>query len=198
MMTNIIELNRRAVEHSVQIVSRLTPADLDRPTPCAAWKLGDLLQHMIAQHRGFAAAARGNGADPEVWEVRPLADDPAAEYADAAADVLAAFAEPGALERDFALPEVAPGFTAPGSQVLGFHLVDYVVHAWDVARALGIEYRLDEELAGYTLEVALAVPDDEHRTQPGASFAPVVPVRDSADAMDRILGALGRSPQWPN
>ncbi len=197
-MVDILELNRRAVEYSVAIVGRVTVADLDRATPCSAWKLADLLGHMTVQHRGFAAAARGRGSDLAVWAVGPLADDPVADYADAAADVLAAYAEPGVLERDFALPEFAEGFTAPGAQAVGFHFIDYVVHGWDVAATLGLDYDLPAELAGPALEIALAVPDNEMRLTPGAAFAPAVAVDAAASDLDRILTALGRSPRWPN
>ncbi|MBF6331537.1 TIGR03086 family metal-binding protein [Nocardia transvalensis] len=197
-MADIRELNRRAVDYSVEIVSRLTPADLDRPTPCAAWTLSDLLAHMTVQHRGFAAAARGNGADPALWQPGPLADDPVTDYADAAAEVTAAFAEPGALERDFALPEFDPNFTAPGGQAIGFHFIDYVVHGWDVARTLGLDYRLPDDLAAAALEMALGIPDGDIRRQPHSPFAPAVPAPTTASPLDRIVSALGRSPAWPN
>ncbi|MET7461995.1 TIGR03086 family metal-binding protein [Nonomuraea sp. NPDC005501] len=198
-VTGITALNRRAVEISVEVVSRVTVADLDRPTPCAEWTLGDLLAHMTAQHRGFAAAARGHGADLAVWEVRPLpaGGDPAAEYAEAARDVLAAFAEEGVLEREFALPEFGPGAAFPGASAIGFHLIDYVVHGWDVARSLGRPYELEAELAEPALRVARAVPDGADRLAPGAAFRPGLPVKDDAEPLDRILAILGRSPSWP-
>ena len=198
-MTDIRELDRRAVDYSVEVVSRITPADLSRPTPCSAWNLAELLSHMTAQHRGFAAAARGHGADPDVWQPHRTVDDPVADYAEAATDVTAAFAEPGVLDRDFAIPEFGAEFAAPGSQVLGFHLVDYVVHAWDVARALGVPYHLDDDLAEPTLRIALAVPDDDNRRQPGAPFGPAVPSPASPPSTtERVLRALGRSPDWPH
>ncbi|GAB2690780.1 TIGR03086 family metal-binding protein [Nocardia thraciensis] len=195
-MPDIRELNRRAVNYSVDIVANLTPADLDRPTPCAAWKLSELLAHMTVQHRGFAAAARGHGADLVAWETGPLADDPAAAYAEAAADVVAAFAEPGVPDRTFDMPEFGPGVTVPGSMAIGFHFIDYVVHGWDAARALGLPYVLDDELADPALEIALGVPDTEQREQPGSPFARALPAADSDAPLDRILRALGRSPDW--
>jgi len=35
------------------------------------------------------------------------------------------------------LPEVRAGITVPAPIAIGFHLVDYVAHGWDVARTLG-------------------------------------------------------------
>src|SRR4051812_5163457 len=84
--------NEWAVRTSVAVVTKATPDDLCRSTPCSAWTLGDLLAHMTAQHRGFAAAARGDGADLAHWRIRPLDEDPVKAYANVADDVLEAFA----------------------------------------------------------------------------------------------------------
>jgi hypothetical protein len=35
------------------------------------------------------------------------------------------------------MPEIRPGYGFPATLAIGFHLVDSVVHAWDVARAIG-------------------------------------------------------------
>ena len=82
--------HRTAVDASVQAVAGIRSTDLDRATPCAGWTLADLLAHMTAQHRGFAAAARGHGADADVWRAEPLAeaiaDDPVGTYTAAARD----------------------------------------------------------------------------------------------------------------
>jgi len=139
---HIVRLDASAVRASVQVVSRARPADLARLTPCGAWTLADLLAHMTAQHNGFAAAAAGDGADLVRWQTGAPAADPAAEYAAAAERVVAAFGAPGVLDRDFALPEINPQLRFPAEQAIGFHLVDYVVHGWDVARALGLRRRV--------------------------------------------------------
>ncbi|GII02923.1 TIGR03086 family metal-binding protein [Planobispora takensis] len=186
-----------AVRTSVALVAKATPDDLGRPTPCSVWTLGDLLAHMTVQHRGFAAAARGHGADLAAWSPRPPGEDPAAEYAEAADDVLAAFAGQDVPERAFALPEFGPGAAFPGAQAIGFHFIDYVVHSWDVARSLGLPFELDDDLAEDALRIALAVPDGDYRLGPGAAFRPGLPAPGNASALDRILTALGRSPSWP-
>jgi len=190
----IIELHRRAVLASVDVVSRIGDGDLGRDTPCAGWNLGDLLAHMIVQHDGFAAAAKGLGADPAVWQPRPLGADPTGEYAAAARRVLDAFAAPGVLAREFALPEISTAVTFPAERAIGFHLVDYVAHGWDVARSLGLPYQLDPDVLDIALRVAAAVPDGENRLAPGAAFAPALPVPEDAPALDRIVALLGRSP----
>ncbi|WP_327147327.1 TIGR03086 family metal-binding protein [Nocardia sp. NBC_01329] len=197
MTTDLVELDRRAVLTSVTTAELVTSGELALPTPCAGWPVGRLLAHMAAQHRGFAAGARGEGADLEHWRERPPGPHTPAEYADSAAEVLRAFAEPGVPERTFALPEFGPDVTVPGHQALGFHLVDYIVHGWDLARALGVGYELDPEAAEPVLRIAEAVPDGPEREQSGAAFAHALPGRDPDAPLDRILRLLGRSPAWP-
>jgi uncharacterized protein (TIGR03086 family) len=194
---DIRKLNRRAVQASVEVVARVTAEDLDRPTPCSAWSLGELLAHMTVQHRGFAAAAAGRGADPAVWQAGPAAADPVAAYAEAADAVLAAFAEDGAADTQFALPEIATAMTFPGRQAMAFHLVDYVVHGWDVARSIGVGFEPDPEVLAVALKVARAVPDGPGRLEPGSAFRPAVPTPGQAGALDQIVALLGRSPDWP-
>ena len=101
------------------------------------------------------------------------------------------------LDRAFALPEFGPGAAFPGAQAIGFHFIDYVVHAWDVARCLGLPFELDSDLAGDALRIALAVPDGDYRLRPGAAFRPGLPAPGNPAPLDRILTALGRSPDWP-
>jgi uncharacterized protein (TIGR03086 family) len=194
--TDIRDLDRRAVLASVAAVSQVNVADLGRPTPCAGWTLGDLLAHMAAQHRGFAAAAAGQGADQAVWQAGPLGDNPAA-YADAANQVLVAFADDAVLARRFSLPEISATLSFPASQAIGFHFVDYVAHGWDVSRSLDVPFELDPDVVDAALRIALAVPDDESRLRPGAAFAPSVAAPETAEPLDRVMSALGRSPNWP-
>src|ERR1700754_131087 len=124
MLTNhdLRPFHRVAVLASVDVVDTVTMDDLRRATPCIGWDVSELLAHMTVQHRGFAAAARGDGADPARWDTATVADavavDPSGPYAAAAADVLDAFADDGVLAAPFALPEFGPGAVFPGPQAI--------------------------------------------------------------------------------
>lgn len=196
-LAHLISLHARAVRDSVTLVRRVTPDDLPRPTPCSAWTLADLLAHMTAQHHGFAAAARGDGRDPAHWAVHPLGADPVARYAAAADDVMAAFAAVGTPDQPFALPEFTTARTFPAHRAIGFHLIDYLVHSWDVARTLGLDYAPGPALVEAALPIAYAVPDDDSRRTPGSAFRPALAAAAHAGPLEQILTALGRSPDWP-
>jgi uncharacterized protein (TIGR03086 family) len=192
---NLLEADAAATRGSVEVVTRIAPTDLGRPTPCAGWDLRALLAHMTVQHRGFAAAAAGRGGDLTVWQ--PVsAPDPVAAYTAAASEVLAAFADPDVLDRAFVLPEIPRAPSFPGRIAISFHLVDYVVHGWDVARTLDLPYQPADEVLAATVPVARAVPDGPGRQAPGAAFAPARSFEAGVSPLDEILLLLGRDPRW--
>ena len=196
-MPDIRQLDARAVRASVSVVSRVTTQDLDRATPCAQWRLAELLIHMTTQHLGFAAAAEGRGADPAVWRARHLGDDLVAAYTASAVEVLTAFAVEGVAQREFAIPEISTQQTFPASRAIGFHFVDTIVHSWDVARSIDVPIQLPADLVRAALPLASAVPDGERRREPGAAFQPGLSAAGQFDPLDRVVALLGRSPAWP-
>jgi uncharacterized protein (TIGR03086 family) len=194
-MADVVSCDRDAVLASVAVVAQVRDADLDRPTPCAGWTLRRLLAHMIGQHYGFAAAAEGDSHDVAVFADRPVGASPGADYEAAALRVISAFAGPSVIAGDMYLPEVRNGITVPAPVAIGFHLVDYVVHGWDVARSLGVAIEFEADVLALALSVAESVPDDAKSLDPRAPFRPGLTTA-SDDPLDRILALLGRIPGW--
>ena len=191
----LVDLDARAVRTSAELVSEAGPADLSMPTPCTGWTLSDLLAHMAAQHYGFAAASRGDG-DLGRWQLRPLGDDPVAAYQESARHVIDAFAADGVLERPFPLPEFTAEHPFPAAQAISFHLIDYVVHSWDVARTLGLTVDFDDDLLDVAHDIATVVPTGPARLAPGAPFGPEI-AWAGGSRLDQLVAYLGRSPAWP-
>jgi uncharacterized protein (TIGR03086 family) len=194
-MTDLVDAHRRALQTSAAIVGSVQVVDLDRPTPCGDWDLRRLLAHMIGQNYGFAEAAEGKGGDLEVFADRAVGADPVGEYAASAARVIEAFGAPGVLARDLEVAAVRGGVTLPGRAVIGFHLVDYVVHGWDVAKTVGAPAAYDDDVLRVALEVAEAVPERARSEDDATPFWPTV-ATDSSHLLDRIVANLGRSPDW--
>ncbi len=194
-MTDVLDGDRRAVETTIGIVGKLAPDDLDRPTPCAGWTLGALLAHMIGQHYGFAAAAEGDSQDAAVFADRPVGERPAVDYEAAARRVIDAFSTPALLEGTMYLPEVRGGMSLPATMAIGFHLVDYVAHGWDVAKSLGIAADFDDDVLQMALAVAEEVPEEAKGVDAMLPFRPSVST-SSADLLDRVVATLGRDPGW--
>ncbi|TCK24555.1 uncharacterized protein (TIGR03086 family) [Pseudonocardia endophytica] len=179
---------------SIDALASWRPSENDPPTPCAGWRLTDLVAHMTVQQRGFARALAGERTMLADWE--PVVhDDPLGAYRESCAvvlDVLDTRVDPDA---PVLLPEIRDE-PIPAGMVVGFHLVDNVVHAWDAARSLGDEPKVDDDAVVAALEVARAVPDGDARGQEGSSFGHGLPVPDGADPWTEMLSRLGRDPGW--
>jgi uncharacterized protein (TIGR03086 family) len=193
---DIRELDRRALAYAGEIVAGVGADRLTAPTPCPDWTLYGLLRHMVGLNEGFAAAARGGGADLTVWRNGRLGADPRAAFAESAALVTAAFGEDGVLDRGFDLPEVRGGAVFPGSVAIGFHFVDCVIHAWDVAATIGVSWEPAGDLVDAALDIALRVPEGPASRGPGLAFEPSVETPQDAPDRARLLAVLGRSPTW--
>jgi uncharacterized protein (TIGR03086 family) len=190
---DILDLDQRALAGAARIVAQVTPGQLAGPTPCQDWTLADLLAHMVAHNNGFAAAAAGAPAGTPAWDSTPLGDDPPAAFRQSAAQASAAFAAPGALSRQLELPGLG---TFGARTAISFHFVDYLIHGWDVARAIRVAPEPDPELVAAALSMVSRYPDSPEVRGPGAPFGPKLPVPDDAPPLDRLVGLLGRSPSW--
>lgn len=198
-MSEILQQHRHVLETSAAVVAQVADGQLAYPTPCADWTLGELLAHMIGQNYGFAAAAEAaggaGGPGVEAFAPRPAGADVSGDYTRSVRVVLDAFATPGLIDRRIYLAEVRGGTSLPAPVAVGFHLVDYVVHGWDVARAIGVPVAFDEAALTTALRVAEAVPDEAKSTDPAAPFRPSVTTANTG-TLERILATLGRSPGW--
>jgi uncharacterized protein (TIGR03086 family) len=192
-LSRMRDLDRTAVLAAAEVACRIRPGDLGRATPCDGWTLAGLLSHLSVQHRGFAAAARGEGGDLAVWAPRPPAPDPVADFLAATAEVLTAFGADGVGASPFRLPEISTTVEFPAAQAMRFHFIDYVVHGWDLARSTGTGLDLGQPVLAAAWEVAQQVPDAA-RDRPGSPFGPQVPAPPGTPLLDRIVATLGRAP----
>lgn len=191
--TDVRDLDRQALAVAGRVIAEVTAADLERPTPCAAWNLGGLLRHMVSENRGFAASAAGTPADRSVWDSGDLGTDLYRTYQDSAAAVTVAFAAPDVYDRQVEVREFG---IFPGRVAISMHFVDVLVHGWDVAASIAAPYLPDPELTAAALAIALRWPDTPNSRGPDAAFDTRVSVSADAPAFERLLGLLGRSPSW--
>lgn len=185
-------LHRRALDDASAAVARVEPTDLVRPTPCAGWNLGALLGHAIGQNDGFAAAVENGDAPVEAFAHRRFAPDELQSAWDTSALRLTTAFTDAPVDRRIRLVEFSGDNPFPLLVVVGFQLLDTVVHTWDIATALGAGFRPDDELVAATLEQARKVPQTPVvRERQGAPFAPVIPSAGTDD-WNLALALLGR------
>lgn len=185
---DIRELDRRAVTATGRIVARLTDEQLDVATPCTAWTVRDVIQHMVDNAVHFITTVTGAAA--------PVAGGDLRERFRLSGEHLAtAFAPDAALETPIPLGRFG---TYKAAIALRVHFVDVLVHGWDIGKAIGLDVELDEELAVPALKMAAAIPDTPTIRGHGRAFAPRQPVAADAPTGLRLVAELGRSPSWPD
>lgn len=194
-MTSVLsDLDPRALDHAATAlcqaaVSAIRPDQLDLPTPCSGWSLGELVAHLVAENRGFAANASG-AVDRAAWLPGPPDEITLAMFPAFVDKVTQAFAADDLLDRPVEVREFG---VFPGRVAVAMHFVDSLLHSWDVARALGSPDPIPEELAEAALRLSPLFPADRPE---GGAFAPVVQVAPKASASERLLGLAGRDHQW--
>lgn len=182
------ELLERAVGYALGAARDVTPALLERPTPCAGWDLGTLMAHvddsLAALHEGVA-----DGAIALVPRDAPQAADPAAAFRCRATQLLGAWAGAAPARRLISIAD-SP-LTAAAVALTG--AVEITVHGWDITRATGrYDHEMPPALAHQLLPLAhhlVPAPESRHPL-----FASEVPVPPDAPPPTRLLAYLGRTP----
>ncbi|MFC5719314.1 TIGR03086 family metal-binding protein [Streptomyces gamaensis] len=157
------------------------------PTPCADWTVRDLVNHLTAEQL-WVPFTVGGATMAEVgdrFDGDRLGDHPTRAWDHAVAGALAAFREPGALDRTVHLSYGPSPCAAYCSQMTA----DATVHAWDLARAIGADETIPKTLLDFTQGEFGAYADDLAGT---GLFAPPVEPPPGADAQTVLLAQLGR------
>ncbi|HEX8804501.1 MAG TPA: TIGR03086 family metal-binding protein [Acidimicrobiales bacterium] len=181
----------RACASTERVVANVTPEQYGRLTPCAAWTVHDVLNHLMGTLElgrallGDTAPAVAVGPG-EVPPVDMVGDDPAKAYR-LGVEALLAAADGDALSRS----HPTPLGDMPGPVLGGFTTLDILVHGWDLAAATGQPRALDDDLAEEVLAFARQAVTDDSR---GERIGPAVPVADDAPPTDRLVAYLGRTP----
>jgi uncharacterized protein (TIGR03086 family) len=187
MAEDVLVLLRAAVGETLRLVDGVTARQWALPTPCEDMDVAGLVVHVVGGLEQFAAVGAGEPTEPPAEH--PGAD--AGAYRSASEKMLDAWSRPGVIDRVYPMDW---GET-PGEMLMGFSLIEQVVHGWDLARATGQTPRFPPDVVAATLRLAHDY-DDESIRVPGM-FGPAVPVADDAPALDRLAAFLGRRPdRW--
>jgi len=115
-------------------------------------------------------------------------DDPVVVWNRSRDEVLKALDQPGALQIETRGPWGHPTV----DEFLGFAFYDPLVHAWDLAKAVGQQPILDASLAQQALDQLNAFDKHKDLRQPISLAAPIVTT--AQDAVTRLIAFCGRQP----
>ncbi len=132
-----------ATRRMAKLILGISDELLGRPTPCPAYTLGDLVDHVSGLTLAFTAAARKDpghiGSQGPSGDASRLGDDWRTRIPRDLAALAEAWRNPAAWQGTTR----AGGLELPG-EVAGLVALDeLVIHGWDVARASGQAYDCD-------------------------------------------------------
>lgn len=154
--------------------------DLGRRTPCSDYDIAALTDHLMGSISvlGGAAGAEFSESSTDAVDRRVI---PAAR---SAVDAWHRRGLDGAVS-------LGPGET-PAWIAVGILSVEFLVHGWDYAVAMGRDLEAPEPLAGYVLELSHKIITPEGRATVG--FDQPVELPGDATAFEQLLAFTGRKP----
>lgn len=178
----------QAITSTRAVLTGIGPDQLEAATPCASWKVSDLVDHVVGGQYMFHSALQGR--PPSAAGSSFAVGDFVASFDEGAAQAVAAFQAEGAMDRRVRLPFGE----LPGSQFLYLAATDTFVHGWDLAKATGQPTDLAPELAAQLLDGARKAIGDSMRGPDGAApFGPEQKAPEGASNADQLAAFLGRT-----
>jgi uncharacterized protein (TIGR03086 family) len=171
------------------VLAEVEVQQLDGATPCASWKVREVINHVVGGTTYFAVTAETGEAPGRGADIDFCAGDFVTEFNRGAARAVKAFEADGVMERTLKLPFA----DLPGAVFVNIATIDTFTHGWDLARATGQSTDLDPELAAALLAFARTFLSDALRGSDGsAPFGALVEAPPDAGAADQLAAFLGR------
>ena len=162
-------------------------SDWDAPAPVDGWTAGDVVGHLTTWFPGFLAGG-SNRALPE----GPSADDdPVGAWQHQADAVQALLDDPACVDLTFDNPHT--GASPLPEAIDRFYTSDVFLHTWDLARATGQDDRLDADTCAAMFAGMEPMADVLYGS---GQYGPRVEVPEGSDVQTRLLGLIGRDPNW--
>jgi uncharacterized protein (TIGR03086 family) len=179
--TDELRAAERAFAALQHVLHGVAADDLSKQTPCREFDVAALTDHLlnsITTIGGMAGAQfTERDRDRSVEEQVVLAARPALDAWKARGlDGTVAFRDSD----------------APATVMVGILSLEFLVHAWDYATALGRDLDVPESLSDYVLALAKKIITPEGRSNVG--FDDPIDVAADATALDRLLAYTGRQP----
>ncbi len=191
---------RPAADEVARLVAGVRDDHLGGTTPCPDYPVAALLDHLMGLCVAFTYAARkepmladgGGESAPGKATAAHLAADWREQLPVRLRAVAEAWEDPAAWEGE----ATAGGVTTPAAIMGAVALDEVAVHGWDLARATGQDYQLDDATVAAVLAFTTESATPENAPMRTGIFGPVVEVPSDAPAWDRAMGLAGRDPGW--
>lgn len=179
MSPSEIDLLESVLNEAEATIAAVRPGQEHQPTPCPDLDVARIVDHLVGWARSFATRLTGGSDEGSPNDYR-AGDDPATEFHQAAGTIIGAYREGG--DQSQKLP-------------VGFLIMEFLVHGWDLATATGRPVSFEPAAADLGLATGRQMLQPEYRG-PGKSFGYEVEVSGTAGPVDRLVAFMGRDPGW--
>ena len=180
-MTEVSERYRRLGDAFAAKIAAVPADRWASPSPCTEWTARDIVRHVITTQGLFLGFV-----NRELGDIPSVDDDPAAAWDAARAVVVADLEDPERAAAEFQGFQGTSTFEAGVDRFLNF---DLVVHGWDLARAAGLDERIDPDDLARVKGAAEAFGPAMRGPQ---AFGPELEPPAGADEQTKVLAFLGR------
>jgi uncharacterized protein (TIGR03086 family) len=161
------------------VFGSITPADLDKQTPCKNFTVAGVLEHMVGGAGMFTEAFGGQAPARS-------GDDVLADIGPALESLLGALNSPGALDQTIE----SPFGQVSGDTFARYLVVDGLVHGWDISTATGRPYNPPAALVSEAESLAREMLDP---LRDGDTFAEATTPPANATPIERLVAYTGRT-----
>jgi uncharacterized protein (TIGR03086 family) len=184
-MSESAQRYRKVAGQFNQRVEAVPDGAWDNPAPCEGWVARDVIRHLVGwlPDHFFGTWAIDHTPGPSVD------DDPAGAWAAVDRSIQAALDDP-----IVAGTERPAGPMGPMTFEASIDMIctpDVLIHTWDLARATGLDERLDPD---EVRKMFLAMEPMEQMMRESEHFGPRVAVPDDADELTKLIAFTGRQP----
>jgi uncharacterized protein (TIGR03086 family) len=163
------------------VLHAIADDDLQKQTPCREFDVASLTDHLMNSITVVGGAAGAQFPD------RNRSDSVERQVVLAARPALDAWKRRG-LDGTVAFGDNE----APARVMAGILSLEFLVHAWDYAAAVGREVNAPDSLSDYVMGLARNIITPEGRARAG--FDDPIELPDDAAALDKLLAYTGRRP----
>ncbi len=172
-------------------VGAVPPSAWERPAPCDGWAARDVVRHLVEwlPGPGFLLGAFGVDTGP----IPSVDRDPPGAWAVVRDAIQGALDDPAVASRE---ADCGPAGRMTLQAAVDMTCTpDVLIHTWDLARAAGLDERLDpREVKRQLAEIEALPPEVDAAMRGSGHYGPRVEVPAGADEQTRLLAFMGRTP----
>lgn len=187
---DVVALHRRACAEFDARVRRIGPTQWSDPTPCSDWDVRALVNHIVYENLWTAPLLEGKTVAEvgDRFEGDVLGEEPVASWERAVSEAGAAVAGTP-MERTVHLSFG----DFPADFYVAQLFADHLIHAWDLAKAIGDDDALDAELVAACAQWYAGM---EQAYRESGAVAERPDAAGERDPQTELLAAFGRNRRW--